>query len=209
MKSLFKNSSSLCASLALLLSAAPAWSEIPEPQLSISATNAGMPAIDVTNAVGGNTYHVERLDDLTTNTWQQVHCFEGASTNNHWAVPSANTTGFFRLLAETNHFRVGQSASLDTPGFHNVSGTAHIINNCTIELNNFYYDGGGIVVQVYLSPNSSFNPYTAISEDLYGTAFTNATLTLPLPDNVNLDDANYISIWCVAAGVSFGDGMFQ
>lgn len=194
--------------LGLVLLATPARSEIPQPQVSITATNSQMLDLTVSNAVAGNTYHIEQLDQLATNDWQAVYCFEGASTNSRWHTPVTNTVGFFRVMAETNHFRVGQSATLSTKA-HNVSGTAHIINNCTIELRNFNYDGGGIVVQVYVSPDDTFNPYTAISKDIKGTAFSNATHTLPLPDSLDLDDAAYISIWCVTAGADFGSGPFQ
>jgi hypothetical protein len=182
-------------------------SEIPPPCINISSTNAGVLDLEISSVTNGHTYHIEYLDQLTTNSWQAVHCCSG--TNTHWTTAPTNEAGFFRVLAETNHYRAGQVASLDIPGFHNVSGTAHIINNCTIELRSFNYDGGGIVVQVILSPNSSFSPYTAISEDLFGSAYTNATLALTLPENVNLDDANYISIWCVAANADFGSGPFQ
>jgi hypothetical protein len=63
-------------------------------------------------------------------------------------------------------------------------------------------------VQVALSPNANFDPYTSISADLrMATPYNNVTLTYD--HAVPLDEINYISIWCVPAGVSFGDGMFE
>ncbi len=110
----------------------------------------------------------------------------------------------------SNHSRVGQTAELSTFS-HNVSGTAEIVDDCTITIRNFNYDGGGIVVEIYGGTDGEYNPPTgfSISGDLKDTLFENESLTLTLPTGVTLDDFNGISVWCVAVGVSFGDGLFQ
>ena len=104
---------------------------------------------------------------------------------------------------------IGQQASLVTRA-HGVSGTATILNGNDIVLSEFNYDGTGIDVYAIISPNSGFSPYTVISGDLLNPAgYSNETLYLTLPPDVNLDDVSYFSIWCIPAITSFGDGAFE
>lgn len=111
---------------------------------------------------------------------------------------------------ESDHPNVGQSAVLTTRA-HGVSGIATIVDNCTIELSEFNYDGRGIVVQAYTGNNGNFfgAGARAISADLVGPRYSNDTLRFTLPATVSLDDFNSFSIWCVRVGVSFGDGIFR
>lgn len=106
--------------------------------------------------------------------------------------------------------RVGQSTTLTTRA-HGVTGTATIVDDCTIELTGFNFDGRGIVVQAYTGVDGNFfGPGVhAIGPDLVGPRFTDATLQFTLPSGVSLDDFNSFSIWCVTVGVSFGDGIFR
>jgi len=108
-----------------------------------------------------------------------------------------------------DHEMVGYTAELSTLA-HRVSGTATIVDNCTIEITGFNYDGGGIVVQVYTGNDGKFRGQGAfaISSNLVGTAFSNATLSLTIPEPRSLNQFNSLSIWCVEVGVSFGDGNF-
>ncbi len=108
-----------------------------------------------------------------------------------------------------DHAKVGYTAELTTRQ-HRVSGTATIIDNCTIEITNFNYDGRGIVVQAYTGNDNNFlgDGAVPISENIVGSAFRNATVQFSLPTGLSLDDFNAISIWCVAVGTSFGDGIF-
>jgi cytochrome c len=109
-----------------------------------------------------------------------------------------------------DHPKVGQSTQLITRA-HGVRGTATIVDNCTIELTSFNYDGRGIVVQAYTGRDGSFfGPGVyAIGPDLVGPPFQNSTLRFTLPTTASLDDFNSFSIWCIAVGVSFGDGIFN
>ncbi|MGE0479290.1 MAG: DM13 domain-containing protein [Phycisphaerae bacterium] len=104
--------------------------------------------------------------------------------------------------------RVGRTAVLSTRA-HAVSGTARIVDNCTLAIDNFSYDGGGPNVRVYLARDTNYAGGISISADLSGRPYTNEMLTLPLPNGVSLDDAVRISIWCADFDVNFGDGEFQ
>jgi hypothetical protein len=126
-------------------------------------------------------------------------------------VPEDITTEEVQLRECTsNHDMVGQTGELSTLA-HSVSGTATIVDDCTIEITNFNYDGGGIIVEVYAGLDENYHPPVgfAISDNIFGTRFVNQTYTVQLPTNKTLDDLNGISIWCSDVGVSFGDSLFN
>jgi hypothetical protein len=105
----------------------------------------------------------------------------------------------------TDHPKVGQVAWLRTLA-HKVSGRAQILDNCTLEITQFNYDGKGLPdVYVYggLNGNYSF----ALGDNLFGKAFVNQTLRVPLAPG-DLERMDAISIWCVQVGANFGDGVF-
>jgi len=83
-----------------------------------------------------------------------------------------------------------------------------MIDDCTLELSEFSYDGNGIDVRVYGSKNSNFKPGFSIGPDLFGRRFSNETLRVQLPAGKTLDDLDFVSIWCVAVGANFGSGPF-
>jgi hypothetical protein len=108
----------------------------------------------------------------------------------------------------TNHATVGWVASLSTIA-HNVSGQATIVDDCTIRIDNFNYDGGGLPdVFVYAGLNGDYAGGFAIGDNLFGMSHSDETLNLTLPQMRTLDDLNGISVWCVQAQVDFGSGMF-
>ncbi len=210
-KTIMKKAIKFCAlftawGLAILPSIATA---VPAPQLTISTTNAAETVtLGISNLTNGTLYHIEHEEQLDANNWQDIYAFTATTSDTNWAASATNATGFFRVLAEPLNAKIGQVATFQEY-FHGVAGTAHIVDEHTIELRNFYYDGTGIDIRVIVSPNASFSPYTIISGNLLGPAYSNATLTYTLPGGVNLEDVNYISIWCVPLGINFGDGMFQ
>lgn len=113
-------------------------------------------------------------------------------------------------FCEATHEKVGRSVELSTFA-HDVSGTATVINDCTIRIQNFTYDGGGIDVRVYAGVGGDYDPPVgfAISPDIKGQGFNGETLTVQLPEGKTLDDLDGVSIWCTDVGVSFGDGIFE
>jgi hypothetical protein len=109
----------------------------------------------------------------------------------------------------TDDPRVGETAVLR--GYiHNVQGTATIVSNCEIVIEHFFYDNVGLDVRVVGLKNndrSNLIPLTGNIRD-HGP-YTDATLRIPLPDGVTLDDVPQISITCVSYGIDFGDATFQ
>jgi hypothetical protein len=109
-------------------------------------------------------------------------------------VPSANS-------------KVGKSARLRTLA-HLVSGTATIVDSCTIEITNFNYDGLGLAqVFVYGGLAGNFRQGFPIGPNLRGTVYTGQTLRLALRTG-DIDKLDSISIWCVDANANFGDVTF-
>jgi hypothetical protein len=94
---------------------------------------------------------------------------------------------------------------------HGVRGTVTIVDDRTIRLSNFYYDGGGPRVYVYLgaeNSNAAFTSGRVIGPLLQRRLYVNETLELQLPEGQTLDGFKAVSIWCDEFRVNFGSGSF-
>jgi hypothetical protein len=109
----------------------------------------------------------------------------------------------------TTHEKVGHSGFFNTFA-HNVSGKATIIDDCTIEITQFSYDGGGPDVYFYGAENHEYASSEAfpIGPQINGSAFNNAKLLIKLPQNKSLDDLSGLSVWCVDFAANFGQMEF-
>jgi hypothetical protein len=97
--------------------------------------------------------------------------------------------------------------------FHDVSGTVTIVDEDTVRVDDFTYDGDGIVVYFYLGASDDpvdFASGLQIGNDLFGTSFNGSEgpMLIDLPTATTLDGYNAVSVWCVAANASFGSGTF-
>ncbi len=107
------------------------------------------------------------------------------------------------------HPIVGQTAELET-FFHGVAGTATILNDCTIRMDNFYYDGAGIDVRLYGGIGGDYSAGFPIGPDLIRNGgYDGETLYFVLTDQQSLDDLNGVSVWCVDVAADFGSGLFK
>ena len=95
--------------------------------------------------------------------------------------------------------------------YHDVAGTAVLVDEQTIEVRDFVYDGGGLNARVFVLPAGAdvAAGFETDSGTLVGSRFDGETLTLTVPDGVSLADFNAITLWCIPAAVSFGDGVFR
>lgn len=112
---------------------------------------------------------------------------------------------------QTPQDRTGWTATLSTEA-HGVSGRAVIVDEDTYRLEDFSYDGGGISVYAHLGEADSTAAFASglqTGPQLLGMPFSGGSLEIDLPAGETLDGYNAISIWCVAAGTSFGSGTFQ
>ncbi|MFK7930507.1 MAG: DM13 domain-containing protein [Myxococcota bacterium] len=93
---------------------------------------------------------------------------------------------------------------------HDVAGTAVLVDENTLEIRDFIYDGGGLNARFFLLPaGGDFNRDIELTDNLVGSPSDGQTLTLTIPDGVAQEDWNAITLWCIPAGVSFGTGVFE
>lgn len=105
------------------------------------------------------------------------------------------------------HPHVGWTADLGiNTGEGQVSGFVTIVDDCTLELHDFSYDGNGIDVRVYGSTSANFRPAFTMGPNLVRRVFTKETWRVSLPADKTLDDLSWVGIWCVAVGADFGSG---
>jgi hypothetical protein len=108
--------------------------------------------------------------------------------------------------------QIGWQATLSTLA-HNVSGTVTIVDEDTFRVDNFRYDGGGLSVYFYLGAQETRPAFAAglqVGPQLLGHPYLGGEppLVIDLPTGETLDGWNAITVWCVSAGVSFGQGTF-
>lgn len=115
----------------------------------------------------------------------------------------------------STHPMVGFTTTLGAPinrrVTHEVQGTATIMDDCTIEITNFSYDGGGFgSVFIYGGVNRDFADGIQLGNNLKdaGEGISNVTLEITLEPE-DLDNLNSLSVWCVEAKSSFGEGLFR
>jgi len=103
------------------------------------------------------------------------------------------------------HEKVGHSGNFETFA-HNVSGKATIIDDCTIEISQFSYDGGGPDVYLYGAKEHNYSSVEAfaIGPKLNGQIYNDAKFFIKLPDGKTLDDLTGLSVWCVDFEADFG-----
>ncbi len=63
-----------------------------------------------------------------------------------------------------------------------------MVDDCTLELHDFSYDGNGIDVRVYGAKDSSFKPAFTMGPNIVGRTFTKETWRVSLPAGKTLGD---------------------
>lgn len=89
--------------------------------------------------------------------------------------------------------------------FHGVAGDVEELDTRKIRLTGFSYDGGGILVRIWLYKGNSIRAGQAIGPDLFGQAMSNTTLVVDIPAEISSDSFDHVSIWCVSARQDFGN----
>lgn len=109
-----------------------------------------------------------------------------------------------------NHGKIGQIAVLSEL-FHDVAGTAEIIDDCSIRIADFVFDGTGVDVRFYGGLGEDYDSGFSMSEvDLRRTGgYAGDTIYATLPPGRTWDDVDGISVWCVPVGIDFGSGQFS
>ncbi|WP_133471912.1 DM13 domain-containing protein [Paraglaciecola marina] len=102
--------------------------------------------------------------------------------------------------------KIGYTGTFSTLA-HSVSGKATVIDDCTLEITQFNFDGAAPNVRFYGGINGNFTDSEAfaIGERLDGRSYTNETILLELPEGKFVDDLDSVSVWCVAFSADFGN----
>lgn len=92
---------------------------------------------------------------------------------------------------------------------HDVAGTAVIVDEDTIELRDFTFDGGGVDARLFLvTDGAPFSNEFPLTDNLVGTPYDGDTVELEIPEGASFEDWNLITLWCVPFGADFGSGVF-
>lgn len=112
-------------------------------------------------------------------------------------------------VCSANHALIGTTAQFSELA-HGVSGQATLIDDCTILISQFNYDGGGPLVYFYAGTNGDYSASSAfaISGLISGTSYSNAEIIIKLPRGKTVNDFNGISVWCVEFEANFGEAIF-
>ena len=122
---------------------------------------------------------------------------------------NSNTYNLLVTVNQAQDPRIGTVAVFPVNRTYGVSGRAVIVDERTVRLENFNYNGRGPDVRVYLGKGGNYVNGIIISDSINDTVYTDATLTYTLPDNVTLDDFDGISIWCTLFSIDFSSAFFQ
>ena len=154
--------------------------------------------VDIDTGNAGDTDSVQMTDDMKDDMKDG-----GSDQMNDMASQFA--------CGNTDHPSVGKTMVFSTNA-HDVSGSAQIIDNCTIRVSAFNYDGGGPAVYFYAGVNGEYRDGSggfAIGPKLNGTVYSGDSIEVTLTSADKLDKLNGISVWCADFNVSFGDGLFM
>lgn len=169
-------------------------------------TDASAPDAATDTAVDGATVDADDVGDSDTDdagSHTDAQPADAADTNASDAASTADGG------CASDHPHVGWTAEL-TENFHGVGGTAEIVDNCTVRITNFTFDGSGLDVRIYGASGGNYADGFVMSGDLKrDTPYDAETITATLPAGHSLDELDGVSVWCVDAAVDFGSGTFS
>jgi len=106
-----------------------------------------------------------------------------------------------------DHERVGQVAELTNRFVHGISGTARIVDNCTIVIEHFNYDGVAVDSRWVGALDGDWaNGKVLSGPQMRAGGYQDETIVIPLPEGVTLDDINSISLNCLPGQDFLGNG---
>ena len=147
--------------------------------------------------------------NLVANSGSNTIELIAAATANMQLQNSLIDNGLVTDGCTSDHPFVGRRADFVTL-FHGVSGSLRVVDDCTLEITEFNYDGGGPSVFFYAGRNRMFRQpgVFVLGPQLDGQVYVNDSFRLSLPDGQSLDDFDSISVWCFEFSANFGDVYF-
>ncbi len=84
---------------------------------------------------------------------------------------------------------IGWTATFETLP-HDVAGTAEIVDEETIELRDFTFDGGGVNARLFLvAAGARFSDDFELTDNLVGTVYDGDTFTVDIPDDAPFEES--------------------
>lgn len=156
-----------------------------------------------------DNFESQVTDLITQSNVTNTSLISATMAIDHFQLTLDELSGTTISGCSSTHEKIGYSGSFSTLA-HNVSGLATIIDDCTIEVTEFTYDGGGPEVFFYGAIDHQYAGQNAfaLGEKLTGTVYNNGKVTLQLPQGTNLDDLTGLSVWCVDFDANFGQMKF-
>jgi hypothetical protein len=167
---------------------------IPGNGISITA-QADNQAIAVTADFAANDFE-QQVTELVANLGAYYTSLISAqSALEHLNLTLGNTAT--TKNCGTDSSKMGYKGTFSTLA-HNVSGSATVIDNCTIEITMFNFDSAAPNVRFYAGVNANFSDSTAfgIGERIDGRNYSNETIVLELPEGKFVDDFDSLSVGC-------------
>ena len=104
--------------------------------------------------------------------------------------------------------QAGTVANLITRA-HAVEGSVTVVDDCTLLISHFSYDGGGLPdVYFYGTDSDTFTGGYTLGDNLFGQAYSDATFIVSVSPSLSAS-MRAISVWCLGVSVSFGDAAFE
>jgi hypothetical protein len=175
------------------------------PGNGISITDeAHNQATGVTVDFGADDFEQQVVDVVANAGAVYTTLISSQSAIEHLNLTLGNMVNLRSCAADST--KIGFTGTFSTLA-HNVSGTATVMDNCTIKINMFNFDGAAPNVKFYAGVNSNFSDSEAfgISERIDGRSYSNETIILTLPEGKFVDDIDSLSVWCVEFQANFGD----
>ncbi len=141
---------------------------------------------------------------------QNIQLLSSAQATSHFQQSLDTIEQLNSSVCGDDHEKVGSSGFFETLA-HNVAGKATIIDNCTIKISQFDYDGGGPKVYFYAGIAHAYDSVNAfnVSQNISGSVFQNGELLLRLPNDKSLDNLDGLSVWCTDFNADFGHMNFS
>ncbi|UCE60900.1 MAG: DM13 domain-containing protein [Phycisphaerales bacterium] len=113
-------------------------------------------------------------------------------------------------VANESYSRAGWVATI-SDGLNQVEATATILDERTIQVEHFTYDGTAPLVYFYLGGNDTHDAFVTGLEvpPLLTRPYVDESLTLTLPEGETLDNYTALSVWCAAFDANFGSAVFK
>lgn len=156
---------------------------------------------------GGDAFE-QQANDLLRVTAVSTPLFDRATATTHLSQ-TLQDNGLISSGCSSDHPFVGRTAEFSTLA-HGVSGTLSILDDCTLEVTMFNYDGLGPSVSFYTGVDQQYLGVGSffLGPQLNGQAWVNDAIRLTIPDGKSLDDFNSLSVWCFDFNANFGDAFF-